>query len=379
MPESPSIEPAGGDEHFMRVALELAQRGRGSVEPNPMVGCVLVRDEAPIAQGYHRQFGGPHAEIDALNSLDSLADARGATAYVSLEPCCHQGKTPPCTKALIDAGIARVVIAMEDPFQRVDGGGIRQLSEAGVDTTVGVLADQAALLNAPYLKRVRTGKPWVIAKWAMTVDGRIATSTGQSQWITGEASRAQVHRLRSRVDAIAVGMGTVQSDDPMLTARLESQQAPPRIAARVVFCRHRLPSLESKLVQSASEFPLLLVVGKSINPDDLQPLTDRGADVVVTKTEDEAQMVQIALDKLGESMTNVLVEGGSELLASFLAAGQIDECHLFIGPKIFGGKSAPGPIGGSGVDEITTARSWDLVSVDQFDDDLRVVYRSRSG
>ncbi len=205
-----------------------------------MVGCVIVRDGTVVGQGYHRQFGGPHAEIEALNSLAAASDAKGATAYVTLEPCCHHGKTPPCSEALISAGLTHVVVAMADPFAKVDGGGLRQLRDAGIETTVGVLSEKAEFLNAPYLKKVLTGKPWVIAKWAMTMDGRIATVSGQSQWITGQASRAEVHRLRGRTDAIAVGMGTVEADDPMLTARPPG----PRIATRIVFCRHRLPSID---------------------------------------------------------------------------------------------------------------------------------------
>lgn len=362
------------DERFMRLALQLAQRGEGHVEPNPMVGCVIVRDGNVIGEGFHRKFGGPHAEVDALDSLG--ADAKGATAFVSLEPCCHHGKTPPCSQALIDAGIARVVVAMEDPFPKVDGGGLRQLSQAGIDTTVGVLRGEVESLCAPYLKKVHTKRPWVIAKWAMTVDGKIATATGRSQWITSPASRTEVHRLRGRVDAIMVGMGTVEADDPMLTARLKEFQSPPRIATRVVFCRERLPSVDSKLVKSAKDAPLLLVVGSQIETDRLAPLEEKGATVLKANSGDPIEIVQAALDAMGKNeITNVMVEGGGELLASFVAADEIDECHVYIGAKIFGGRESPGPIGGPGVRELVDARVMKLVSVDQIDDDLRVIYR----
>lgn len=362
------------DKQFMAIALESARRGQGWVEPNPMVGCVIVRDGAVIGQGFHRQFGGPHAEIEALQSLPSAADAKDATAYVTLEPCCHHGKTPPCTNALIDAGIARVVVAMTDPFPQVSGGGLSQLNDAGLKTTVGVLRDQAQSLNAPYLKRVRTGLPWVIAKWAMTVDGRIATVGGESQWITGEASRADVHQLRSRVDAITVGMGTVVADDPMLNAR--SSDPLPRVATRVVFCRHRLPSMQSKLVQSAAEIPTLVFAGSQLDSDRLDELQSQQVTVVRIDSDDPSEMVSSALQELGRrEMTNVMLEGGGELLASFLAADQIDECRVYIGPKLFGGQQAKGPIGGAGMERIAEAGDLKLLSVDQFDDDLRVVYR----
>jgi diaminohydroxyphosphoribosylaminopyrimidine deaminase/5-amino-6-(5-phosphoribosylamino)uracil reductase len=365
------------DQRFMRVALELAQRGRGWVEPNPMVGCVIVRDGLIIAKGYHRQFGGPHAEIDAISSLASVTDAKDAIAYVTLEPCCHQGKTPPCSRALIDAGFARVVVAMEDPFPSVDGGGIRHLRDAGVETSIGVLREEALALNAPYLKKVRAGKPWVIAKWAMTIDGRIATVAGESQWITGEASRREVHRLRARVDAIAVGMGTVQADDPMLTARLpEPNAALPRVATRVVFCRHRVPSIQSRLVRSAREFPLMLLTSEQIDADRTGPIESQGAKIVRLRTNQAAEMVESALDVMGSrGMTNVMLEGGGELLASFFSAGQIDECHVYVGAKAFGGRQAHGPIGGPGIESVADAWRFRLVSVDQFDDDLRAVYR----
>jgi diaminohydroxyphosphoribosylaminopyrimidine deaminase/5-amino-6-(5-phosphoribosylamino)uracil reductase len=377
MTASPGTADSGGDEHFMRLALELAGRGLGHVEPNPMVGCVLVRHGVAIAQGFHRQFGGPHAEVEAVQSLDSITAARGATAYVSLEPCCHHGKTPPCSRVLIEAGIARVVVAMVDPFPRVSGGGLRELQQAGIETTVGVLAHQAEQLNAPYLKRLRSGKPWVIAKWAMTIDGRIATVTGQSQWITGPASRAEVHRLRSRVDAIAVGMGTVTADDPSLTARLEGGIPVPRLATRVVFCRHRLPSIESRLVQSARQVPLLLVAGPRIEPGQLDVLESRGAQCWRSPADDPVEMVQFALAAMGERpMTNLMVEGGSELLGSFLACGQIDECHVYIGAKAFGGSSARGPIAGLGVQRIGDAWPMRLVSIDPLGDDVRLVYRA---
>ena len=380
------------DETFMRHAIELAAQGEGSVEPNPMVGCVLVKNDAIIGQGYHQNFGGPHAEVNAIVSLASPADAAGATAYVTLEPCCHQGKTPPCTRALIDAGIARVVVAMQDPFGKVNGGGIQQLREAGKDVTVGVLQAEAEQLTAPFTKRVRTGRPWVIAKWAMTVDGRIATTTGESQWISGQASRREVHQLRSRVDAIAIGMGTVTADDPMLNARLPDGAAAKREAVRVVYCKHRLPSPESKLVRTANQLPTLIVASSSIAKSDLSALAQTGVHTLHLDVDDSSEMVTASLDHLGKlagrrpsshassgvnGATNVMIEGGSELLSSFFSAGEVDEIHLYIGAKVFGGKAAPGPIGGLGVQQISQAWQFRLIQTDQFDDDVRLIYRRR--
>lgn len=343
-----------------------------------MVGCVLVRDGIVIGEGFHRAFGGPHAEIEAIRSLDGR-DAEGATAYVSLEPCCHQGKTPPCTEALVQAKLARVVVAMNDPYPRVAGGGIKRLREAGIEVTHGVLEREAAALCAPYLKRIQTGRPWVIAKWAMTIDGKIATHTGNSQWITNEASRRDVHQLRARVDAIAVGMGTVCADDPMLNARLPQEApAPKRIASRVVFCRNRLPDLASRLVVSASEIPLILIAAPTVDATQLKQLQASGAHVIPCETADPVGMVHHALDQMGrEGMTNLMLEGGGELIASFFSAGQLDECQVYIGPQLVGGSGAPGPIAGTGISELTDALRFELASVDRFDDDLKLSYRRR--
>ena len=370
MPPSTSI-----DETFMRAALELARRGEGLVEPNPMVGCVIVRDGNIIGQGYHERFGEAHAEVIAIRSVDSSESLKGATAYVTLEPCCHHGKTPPCSEALIKAGIARVVVAVQDPFAKVNGGGLKQLTDAGIETTVGVCGEQASDLLAPYLKLQRTGRPWVIAKWAMTIDGRIATTSGESQWITNEQSRQQVHLLRRRVDAIAVGMGTVTKDNPALTARHPEREAL-RVATRVVFCQHRLPELSCQLIATARETPTMLVVASSIDQAAVQPHADAGAKIVCCQSDDPLRMVNEALAEFGKAgMTNVMLEGGGVLLSSFLAADQIDECHVYIGAKIFGGSSAPGPIGGQGIASIADATKWQLTALDRFANDVRMTYR----
>ncbi|TWU34128.1 Riboflavin biosynthesis protein RibD [Novipirellula aureliae] len=362
----------------MRQALNLARQGLGFVEPNPMVGCLLVRDGAVIGQGYHESYGGPHAEVNALESCRRANhDPNGATAYVTLEPCCHFGKTPPCTRALIEAGVARVVVAMADPFSEVNGGGLAELNAAGIETATGILEDQARELNAAYLKRVTAKKPWCIAKWAMTVDGRIATTLGQSQWITGETSRADVHRLRARCDAIVVGMQTVIADDPLLTARLATNNTKAqRTATRIVFCTQRLPPIESKLVQSAKQIPLLLIVSMAIENARLEQLETLGATVYRCHSSDRLQMVSEAMEYLGSlGMTNVMLEGGGELISSFVNSGEVDEYHVYIGAKVFGGRTAPGPIGGTGFPTLDEAAAVQLISLDRMDQDVKLVYR----
>src|SRR5690606_10988967 len=270
------------DRMWMRRALELAAGGRGYVAPNPMVGCMIVRDGAIVGEGFHGRFGGPHAEVEALRSLADPALARGATAYVTLEPCCHIGKTPPCSDALITAGVARVVVALQDPFPRVSGGGLAQLRAAGIEVEVGVLQNEAEQLSAAYLKRLRSGRPWVIAKWAMTLDGRIATKTGDSQWISGEVSRGKVHRLRGLVDGVVVGAGTVAADDPVLTARPPG----PRTATRIVVAGSRLPGLDSRLIRTLDEAPLLIVTPSTVSQAAIEPLAAAGAEMLVCNTAD---------------------------------------------------------------------------------------------
>ena len=328
----------------MRHALTLASRGRGHVEPNPMVGAVVVRDGVVIGEGWHQHYGGPHAEVFALVGNA----ARGATLYVTLEPCCHFGKTPPCTDAILAAGVRRVVAAMADPFPKVAGGGIALLRNAGVEVEVGVCEAVARRLNAPYLKLVGTGRPYVHAKWAMTLDGKIATRTGDSKWISNETSRRRVHELRGRMDAILVGSGTALADDPQLTARPPG----PRVATRIVLDRRGRLSPDSHLVRTAREVPTI-VVGQG-NPAHVEVIPS-------------GSIVEL-LDELGRRrFTNVLVEGGGEVLGSFLDAGEIDEVHVFIAPILAGGEAARGPVLGGGVERMADAlrlAAWEVETVE---------------
>jgi diaminohydroxyphosphoribosylaminopyrimidine deaminase/5-amino-6-(5-phosphoribosylamino)uracil reductase len=356
----------------MMRAIALAHRGEGWVEPNPMVGCVIVREGVCVGEGYHRRFGGAHAEVDAINSLVDRDQAIGATAYVTLEPCCHTGKTPPCTDAIIAAGLKRVVVAMRDPFSLVDGDGIQRLQDAGIRVDIGAGSDAAEDLNAPYLKRLRQERPWVIGKWAMSLDGRIATTTGDSQWISGPLSRGEVHRLRGRVDAIIVGGGTAVSDNPTLTARPTGQ----RTACRIVFAGDRLPARDSNLIRTIQEAPVMIVSGPRRNATELNHLEKLGVRLFGCQSSDRLEMIHELLAELGRrKMTNVLVEGGSVLLSSFAAIDELDEIHAYVAPKLIGGTTAPGPVGGNGFAKLVDSPRYRLVESTRFDDDVR--FRAR--
>jgi diaminohydroxyphosphoribosylaminopyrimidine deaminase / 5-amino-6-(5-phosphoribosylamino)uracil reductase len=359
------------DQHMSR-ALELAVRGEGLVEPNPMVGCVIVRDAERIGEGWHRQFGGPHAEIEALRSC--RADPAGATMFVTLEPCCHTGKTPPCTDTLLRAGIGRVVVAQLDPFPAVGGKGIEQLRQAGVQVEVGVMEQAARALCAPYRMLVLQGRPWILAKWAMTLDGKIASRTGHSRWISNERSRAVVQQLRGRMDAIMVGRRTAMTDDPALVA----QPPGPRTAMRIVVDTHAALPPGSRLVQSARTVPLLLAVGETVDPQRRQLLEDAGCEVLTCAGPDATARLRSLLCALGRRrLTNVLVEGGGQLLGSLYDLHLVDEAHVFVAAKFVGGHAAPGPVGGHGLDLIPSLPSLVEPRIEVLDQDVYIAGRLR--
>lgn len=353
------------DRWHMHRALELAAQGQGFVEPNPMVGCVIVQGAEIIGEGWHRRFGEAHAEVEALELAGRRA--AGATLYVTLEPCCHEGKTPPCTRAIVKSGVRRVVVAGRDPFPQVAGGGIAELEKAGIDVEVGLLEPEARRLNAPYLKLLETGRPWTLAKWAMTLDGKTATRTGSSRWISNPESRRIVHALRGRVDAILVGRQTAGRDDPLLTARPPG----PRTALRVVVDTRASFSPESQLARTATEVPVLLAVGAEAPRADRRRLEKAGCEVFVSQADSPAARLDELLRELGRRrLTNVLVEGGGRLVGSLLDAGQLDEVHVFIAPKLIGGASAPGPIAGEGIAEMSEALLLEAPQVEQVGSDL---------
>jgi diaminohydroxyphosphoribosylaminopyrimidine deaminase / 5-amino-6-(5-phosphoribosylamino)uracil reductase len=355
--------------HLAR-AIELAGRGRGRTSPNPMVGAVVVRDGQTLGEGWHTRAGALHAEREALAACAGT-DTAGATMYVSLEPCCHQGRTPPCTDAIVEARLGRVVIASEDPSGHASGRGPGILRDEGIEVVVadGDLAAEARRLNQPFRKHARTGRPHVLFKSAMTLDGKVATRTGDSKWISGESSRARGHRWRSECDAVAVGIGTALADDPLLTARLEGVTRQPR---RVVFdSEGRLP-LDSVLVRGAGEIPLTVVVGRAAPRTATDALEVAGADVIVATGENEPARVRSALDQLGASgITSMLLEGGPRLAGAFLDAGEVDRLALFIAPIVLGG-SARDPIEGEGAERIADAVRALSTTVERIDDDVLI-------
>lgn len=330
------------DENWMRRAIQLAKNGQGRVEPNPMVGCVLVRNGVLVGEGWHDRFGGPHAEINALISAGTKS--KGATAYVSLEPCCHHGKTGPCTEALVNAGIRRVVAAKPDPYPEVRGKGFLILNAHGIETWVGCCQNEATTILMPYLRRICSGRPWVIAKWAMSLDGKIASRTGASQWISCPESRKLVHQWRAKSDAILTGSGTVLQDDPLLTAR----PAGPRIPARVVLDRRGRISPNSQLAKTAKEIPLLVATSIESDGEWRRILENTGAEILIFPSE-PAPFFNSLMNHLGKrGWTNLMVEAGPELVGALFDQNLIDEFRVFVSPTVIGGVNARGPLDGLG-------------------------------
>ena len=364
--------------HLAR-AIEIAEEGRGHTSPNPLVGAVVVKDGTVLGEGFHSAYGAPHAEREALAACGN-ADTAGATMYVSLEPCCHWGKTPPCTDAIVEAGIGRVVIGSDDPTEKAAGRGLGILRDEGIDVVVagGELAARARLLNQPFRKHARTGRPHVMFKSAMTLDGKVATRTGDSKWISGEDSRARSHLWRAERDAVAVGIGTALADDPLLTARLPHSAAS-RQPRRVVFdSEARLP-LTSQLVRGAAEVPLTVVVSRAASRLATNALEAAGVDVIVATGGNEPTRVRSALDQLGAGpgVTSVLLEGGPHLAGAFLDAGEIDELRLFIAPVVLGGSNARDPLEGGGVERIAEATRALTLDVERISGDVLISARLR--
>jgi diaminohydroxyphosphoribosylaminopyrimidine deaminase/5-amino-6-(5-phosphoribosylamino)uracil reductase len=364
------------DRRHLARAIELAGHGRGHVSPNPLVGAVIGRDDEVIAEGFHGCVGGPHAEVEAISAAGEQ-DLHGATMYVSLEPCCHHGRTPPCTDAIRAAGIRRVVVASDDPSEHAAGRGLGILRDDGIEVVLadGDLSRQARQLNQPFRKYARTGRPWVLFKSAMTLDGKVATRSGDSKWISGETSRARAHRWRAECDAVAVGIGTALADDPLLTARIPGVDKQPR---RIVFdSLARLP-LDSQLVEGAREVPLTVVVSRAAPRTATDPLETHGAEVIVATGEHEPARVRSALQQLGQSgISSILLEGGPHLAGAFLDAGEIDEMRLFLAPAVLGGRTARDPLEGEGAETIADATQALSIECEPIDDDLLVTARMK--
>ena len=372
-PMSPSPDI---DRRHLARAIELAEGGRGRVSPNPMVGAVIGRDDDVLGEGFHRDLGGPHAEVEAIIAAGER-DLSDATLYVSLEPCCHHGRTPPCTDAISRAGIGRVVVASDDPSEHASGRGLGILRDEGIEVVVadGELASRARLLNQPFRKRARTGRPWVLFKSAMTLDGKVATRGGDSKWISGEASRRLGHEWRAQCDAVAVGIGTALADDPQLTARIDGVIRQPR---RIVFdSLARLPR-SSQLVRDARKVPLTVVVSRAAPRAATDALGTHGAEVIVATGENETARVRSALDQLGsDEIASILLEGGPHLAGAFLDAGEVDEVRLFLAPMVLGGKTARDPLEGEGVDAIADAARALSLSCESVGEDLLISARMR--
>ena len=365
--------------HLAR-AIELAGRGAGAVRPNPVVGAVIARDGEVLGEGWHEHFGAAHAEVNAIEAC-GLAELSGATLYVSLEPCCHEGKTPPCTDAILQAGVRRVVVGSDDPSEKASGRGLGILRDEGLEVLVaeGELAARARLLNQAFRKHARVGRPWVLFKSAMTLDGKVATPTGDSKWISGEDSRARAHQWRAASDAVIVGIGTALADDPLLTAR--PRGLPAELARQprpVVFdTLARLPP-SSQLVAAAREVPLTGVVSRAAAHADTDALEAAGAQVLVATGENEPTRVRSALDQLGAmGVAGALLEGGPHLAGAFLDAGEIDEIRLFLAPLLLGGSSARDPLEGKGVERISEALRALTLDSERVGDDLLISARLR--
>jgi len=338
---------------FMRRAIELADRGRFGVHPNPRVGAVVVRGGEIIGEGYHARFGGPHAEVEALRAAGE--GARGAEIYVTLEPCRHYGKTPPCTKALIEAGVARVTFGARDPHVEVSGGGAEELRAARIDVRTGLLAAECERLIRTFTKRVRLGMPWVTLKSAMTLDGKVATHSGASRWITSKDSRRIVHEKRAQVDAILTGLGTVLADDPMLNVRLEGERdlrSPHRI---VLDPEGRLPS-DCRMVQSAGRQRTTLVISNRLPKDRRKRFVEQGLDLLPLPCRANVFDWEDLLRWCGgRPMNEVLIEAGPNLVGGAFDARIVDSVMVFIAPKVIGGEKAPGVVGGLGVETMEQA------------------------
>ena len=356
------------DEKYMRLTIELAEKAKGRTSPNPMVGAVIVKDGEIVGRGYHQKAGTPHAEIHAIE--DAGEKAKDATIYVSLEPCSHYGRTPPCTQAIINAGLSRVVMAMTDPNPRVDGGGKAILESHGIEVTTGILENEARKLNEFFIKYITTKLPFVIMKTAMTLDGKIATHSGKSKWITSEGSRRLVHLIRNEVDAVMVGIGTLIKDDPSLTTRLPDGEG--RDAIRIILDRHARILLDSKVLNQESDARTIVAVTSSAPEDKIEQIKQKAEVIVIPEKDGRVDLLEL-MKKLGQmEITSVMIEGGAEVNASALRAGIVDRVMFFIAPKIFGGSDAPSPVGGDGVDEPDDAILLKDISVEQIGEDLLV-------
>ena len=356
------------DEHFMRMALALAKKGQGYTSPNPMVGAVIVKDSKVIGSGYHQSFGEAHAEVNAIEEAGS--QAKGATLYVNLEPCNHTGKTPPCSLKILEVGIKRVVMAMEDP-NTIAGGGAVFLKEHGVEVLAGVCEATAKKLNEAFIKYVTKKRPFVLLKCAATLDGRIATRSGDSKWVTGDKARKFVHQLRHAVDAILVGIGTIHADDPRLTTRLDSDSG--RDPVRIVLDTHLSISPDARILQLDSNSDTILVTGSTVTEAKKKRVVKAGVRLLeqpVKNGQIDLKSLMVGLGSMG--ITSLLVEGGSHVIASAIRSGIIDKALFFYAPKILGGDDGIAICRGPGPERMQDSIRVKDIRVQRFDDDVMI-------
>lgn len=356
------------DIQFMNRAIELAARGQGWVNPNPLVGAVIVKDGRIIAEGWHERCGGLHAERNAFKNC--LEDPAGSTMYVTLEPCCHYGKTPPCTEAVIEHRIARVVVGMMDPNPLVAGKGIEILRNAGIEVNAGIGEEKVRAQNRVFLKYITSHMPWVVMKTAMTLDGKIAAYTGDSRWVTGEESRLMVQKMRTTYMGIMVGAGTVKADDPLLNCRLEGDIRQP---VRIVVDSSAGIALESRLVQTAGQFRTIVAHTLRAGEKKLSALAQAGVETLLCKEKDGRVDVSDLLVQLGKiGIDSILLEGGGQLNETFIRHGLVDEVYAFIAPKIIGGKEAKTPVEGCGFAEMKDAIVLSEVETERVGQDILI-------
>lgn len=356
------------DMDYMKVAMGIAEKGCGYVNPNPMVGAVIVKNGAIIGSGYHENYGGPHAERNAINSCIEPPD--GATMYVTLEPCCHYGKTPPCTEAIVKSGIKKVVIGSVDPNPFVSGKGIDILRSNNIKVITGMMDMENQRLNHIFFHFIKTGKPYLVMKYAMTLDGKIATFSGKSKWITGEKARKHVHQSRHKYSGIMVGVNTVIWDDPMLTCRIPEGKNGTRIVCDTSL---RIP-ISSKIVQTAREISTFIATS-SQEMDKIKKISDMGCKVIQVPEKDGHIDLNILMQKLGEEkIDSVFLEGGSALNFSAMRSGIVNKVEVFISPKIFGGSGAKSPVGGMGIENPDNAFKLVRKNIKIFGEDLLLEY-----
>jgi diaminohydroxyphosphoribosylaminopyrimidine deaminase / 5-amino-6-(5-phosphoribosylamino)uracil reductase len=366
------------DEKFMASALKLAAKGIGSVEPNPAVGCIIVKAGQMIGKGYHKKFGGPHAEINAIDDCRALSiKPDGGTMYVTLEPCCHQGKTGPCTEAILDAKLARVVVATPDPSQHASGRGIEQLRQAGIEVEVGLCEEEAQRLNAPFFRYATTGKCWVVLKWAQSLDGKLAYAqqTEEQRWISNELSRKDAHKMRRRVGAILVGINTVLADDPMLTPRPSKGKKPLRV---VLDNELRIP-LKSRILRTVKTCPVLICTRQAaigVQAKHAERIANRGAEVFPVSDNTQSSHLHSVLEELSRrGVQQVLVEGGPTVLTSFLKEGLADEVCVYVAPKILAANGSA--YIGQPMTELLTGIGLEHVEIKTFAEDVRISGRPK--